>query len=138
MPGISFQPWKARKVEAGESRTTIRKRRSRPFLVGETLRCWQNQRSPKRRYMGTVRVLETHTFDVFVAHVAWAEIKIGVWPRAGIRAELNGVVLRRDEIRRIAVADGFSSEIDLLKFLYKYYGRAPFLGNIIAFGALAR
>lgn len=37
MPVLMFQPWKARKVESGESRQTVRPERKNPILPGDDL-----------------------------------------------------------------------------------------------------
>ena len=47
MPLLSFQPWKAKKVEACESLQTIRAARERPIKAGDVLYLWQSQRSPQ-------------------------------------------------------------------------------------------
>lgn len=123
MPLISFQPWKAAKVESGESRQTIRQVRKYPVKMGDTLYLWQQQRTPQRRKLG-----ET-------ACTAIAPICINqgrVWLSG------DSICLPHQQAHELAIADGFDSLDTFLLFFHNNYGHSPFEGVVIQWGELSK
>lgn len=123
MPALSFMPWKAKKVESGECRQTIRKPRKRPIKVGDRLYLWQEQRRPWRRKLGETDCTELLPF--VISGFPWS-----FW-------YLNGNYLSEDEMVGLAKADGFETWRDLWYFLRDHYG-LPFEGVVIRWEELDR
>ena len=118
MPGISFQSWKAEKVESGECFCTIRPQRKAPILPGDTLYLWENQRSPSRRRLGTAICI---TVTPIVIGRNWIVLK--------------DMTLSRRAQRELAFTDGFSSLENFLKFFDNTYGLS-FGGMLIQWGKI--
>lgn len=120
MPGLSYQPWKAAKVESGECHQTIRQIRKYPIKVGQTLYHWQQQRTRQRRKLG----------ESICAAVVSIRIDYGrIW--------VDDKYLDYDECVAIAIADGFDDLAAFFSFFYSNYVY-PFEGVVIQWDELTK
>ena len=122
MPGLSFQPWKAAKVESGVCRCTIRQQRKRPIKVGDRLYHWQQQRTPQRRKLGEAICTATRQIRIDQAQV-WLD---------GSQAALSF-----DQLLELATKDGFGSVEEFFLFFLKQY-TYPFEGVLIEWDELIK
>lgn len=99
MVAISFQPWKAAKVEQGCCQT-IRKQRKRPLLVGQRLQLYQQQRvKGASRKLFAFDPLCSDVNDIFL----W-------WDQGAVQVHFNeGSPLTESDREALALADGFES-----------------------------
>lgn len=111
MPAYNFQSRFAPKVRSGEKLQTIRRRRKRPTVEGDTLYLYTNQRTKnaeKLREAKCVRVLpiEIHDESEYIR----ARVKVGLdWVNA---AELDD----------FARADGFADADEFFQFWRDVHG----------------
>lgn len=121
MPVLSYQPWKAAKVESGECRPTIRRIRKRPIEVGDTLYHWEKQRTPQRRKLGESVCIRVTPIDIGGDGLVF----------------LEGRFLSPKEVQELAIADGFNTVENFLNFFVSGYGTS-FDGVVIGWEELIK
>jgi hypothetical protein len=114
MPLISYQPWKAEKVELAECFQTIRQIRKYPIKVGDRLHHWQQQRSPKRRKLGESICTEIKPISISTEGTICLDSK----------------PLDIYAARIFAIADGFENLDTFFNFFQQGYS-FPFSGVVI-------
>jgi len=121
MPLISYQAWKAAKVESGECTQTIRPDRVYPVKVGDRLHQWQQQRSKYRRKLGQSNCTIVTPIVIKQGHIY-----------------LNGenTCLPDPQAQELAIADGFESLEAFLLFFQKEYKHDVFTGTVIKWDIL--
>jgi len=114
MAGLSFSVFKD-KILSGAKRQTIRKERKNPIKEGETLYLWWKMRTPQREKLGEATCLWVKPVKI-TDHAIHCDFHI-------------------DSLEQFAVADGFDSWNDLVKFFETTHG-LPFEGVLIKWGEL--
>lgn len=115
MPAYSFKTWKAKLVEDGSSRQTIRPRRKRPTVAGDTLMLFHGQRTKSCRRLRTERCKSVEPIE-FIKMVRLD----GVCSRYAVA--VSGRILPEEECEALAKADGFKTVDQFFGFFLKSYG----------------
>jgi hypothetical protein len=107
MPAYNFQARFALDVELGHKRQTIRKKRKRPTVPGDTLYLFTGQRSNGCRRLGehVCKSVQPITIGLLYIDVNNKTIRVG-----------------SDEAYWLARADGFDSTAAFMLFFSKQYG----------------
>ena len=123
MPMLTYQRWKAGKVESGESRQTIRARRRRPVKVGDALYHYANARTPAMcRLRADQNDVCVETFAVVIRR---ADSYCDVFLRGSEEPAAP------DEVEDLARRDGFESAAEMTDWLLSAYGPVMFEGDVI-------
>lgn len=116
MPAYNFKSRFADKVRSGKKRQTIRKKRKRRTLVGETVYLYTGMRTKKceRLAVGTV----TKVTDILI-DVSGTDVFIVLYDG---KADITGHILSVDEMNDLARKDGFDTIQELAKFFRDTHG----------------
>ena len=122
MPAYNFQSRFAPKVRSGEKLQTIRRRRKRPTVEGDTLYLYTNQRTKnaeKLREVKCVRVLPIEIYE----NIGDAVISSREWRAATVKVGPDWIP--PDEMDEFASADGFADAEDFFAFWRDVHGLTP-------------
>ena len=109
MPLYNFMEQFATDVESGKKRQTIRKKRKRPTVVGDTLYLYTGLRTKAAR-----KLLETKCVDIR---------PVTIYPQGVIKGILVGYDwLQGARLERFAKADGFETVDEFCQFFLSRYG----------------
>jgi hypothetical protein len=114
MPAYNFQPRFREPIESGRKRHTIRAKRARQTKPGERLSLYTGMRSKLCRLIVEVECTRVQ--------------EITIQPFGPSTVIIDGEILDASEKERLAIADGFDSFADMMRF---WTGRLPFHGEII-------
>jgi hypothetical protein len=118
MPAYNFKPQFAEAVEQGRKRTTIRAWGPlRGAQRGMTAYLYTGMRTKQCRKLGTGLIVSVRS------------IKISRARANGFVVEVDGSLLNRQEIDKLALDDGFANVLELIKFFNFNYA-FPFEGFI--------
>jgi hypothetical protein len=116
MPSLNFRDQFAPKIKSGEKRQTIRAKRKRPIVVGDSLYLFTGMQSKQCERIGTVVCRAVSDVEVGDDYIA-----------------AGGAVLSASDADEFAVADGFEDRHAMIDFFKVTYG-LPFSGDLIAWG----
>ena len=116
MPALNFKTQFAEKVESREKRQTIRALRKdgRDTKTGDTLYFYTGMRTKSCRKLGAAR--------------AGGVYDIRIYQNRSVI--LSGVLLSHDQVKELAIADGFPCKDDFIDFFETTHG-LPFKGKLI-------
>lgn len=127
MPLLSFKRRFTPLIQSGFKCHTLRPRRERPYVKGEPLYLWQEQRCPTREFIG-------------IAPCAGADdcvVTLGEY-QGGMTLEfvVNGTKWSRMEAELFAIRDGFSNMAEMVDYWIGDGGKGeleqfPFDGQIV-------
>lgn len=130
MPSLNYIAELAPLVESGKKRCTIRAQRKHPIYIGDRLYHFTGLRTKSAR-----RLLESTCMIAVNVRMRW-RMKRGEWRR--LHVELNGRVLKHQEITELAIRDGFETLRGLHPSAYDAFaawflpaGREEFIGQYI-------
>ena len=120
MPGILAMLDKdyARRTRIKPKTTTIRAKRKRPFRKGDSLYLFAGQRTKYCQRLGKVTCRKTEEFAIEEESPCIYKIII------------NGTILSDEAAQEVAMEDGFTALIDMIKWFRKAHG-LPFEGQRI-------
>ena len=112
MPSLNFEPQFVPAVESGEKRQTIRARRKRAWLVGDTLHLFAGQRLSTCRKLGEATLLSVRAITIDTEErCIYLEGSLSDTGRG------SGMFMQSDaEALRLAKDDGFASLDDFFDF----------------------
>ena len=120
MPAYNFKGRFAELVASGAKPHTIRPRRKRPTVVGDTLYLYTGMRTRQCRLLLTT-----------ICH-AVTSIDIGINIQGEDHVLHDGRFLDTEEVEALARRDGFASATDFFAFFRTTYGPGPvFRGELI-------
>jgi hypothetical protein len=125
MPGLNFKKRFAPKVESGEKPCTIRPKRKRPIVRGDSLYLYTGMRTLNCRKLREAVCLDVQEIGINGEGKAWASVDLG------------GFLLGEDEKDQLARFDGFKDWHDFLAFFTEHYPwiiDAGFVGDWIVWG----
>lgn len=139
MPALNFKKQFAEAVRSGDKHQTIRRKRKRPFVVGDTVQLYTGQRTKSCEKLG----------EGYVDFVC--NIYIGEDERIKVTEHYHNLFkrphyldpglckwyytyLRPDQIKDLAIADGFKSTEEFMQF-FRDSG-LPFEGQLIVWSGL--
>lgn len=123
MPSLNYRPWKARKVESGECRQTIRPQRKRPFRVGDRLIHYEGMRTKECRKLGE--------------SVCTKVVPISINRDFVCMDFFSGRCLKERERDTLARADGFKDYAEMQAWFAAKHG-FPFSGQLIRWGQIEK
>lgn len=126
MSSLNFQEWLAGPVERGEKTQTIRAKRKRPIVIGETLYLFTGMRTKACRRLGTGRCIAVADIVIRENEV---EVLRSVEPLGDGELLRGGVILDASDRLNLAIADGFKTLEDFTAFFAKW--GLPFEGDLI-------
>ena len=114
-------------MENGEKQQTIRRKRSRPFKVGDKLQLYTGLRTKEARKLINPDPVCSELWDITIGD---GDVKLIQLRRLLPGGRATEKILFGDIADEFAIADGFRDAVAMFRFFEKVYG-LPFEGQVI-------